>query len=136
MNKTQHIVSPILLIEDDYVDVLTVKRALKDIGINTPIVHKENGEKALNYLNNQDNLLPAVILLDLNMPRLNGLDFLEVLEKQARTKMIPTLVLTTSTEHHEKINSFDQNIIAYMVKPMDYKQFTKMLGIIKPYLDN
>jgi len=125
---------PILLVEDDYVDVLTVKRALRDIKVNNPLVHSENGEEALAYLADQNNPLPSIILLDLNMPKMNGLEFLEVVQHEQRICGVATVVLTTSTEHSEKIKSFRQNIIAYMIKPLDYSGFLEMMNSIKPYL--
>ena len=126
--------SPILLVEDDYVDVLTVKRALRDIKVNNPLVHSENGEEALAYLTDQNNPLPSIILLDLNMPKMNGLEFLEVVQDEQRICGVATVVLTTSTEHGEKIKTFRQNIIAYMIKPLDYSGFLEMMSSLKPYL--
>jgi len=89
---------PILLVEDDKIDAMTVKRALKDIKVYNRIDIAHNGEEALEYLNNPENELPCIILLDLNMPKMNGVEFLEIIKNNDRLKLIPTVVLTTSKE--------------------------------------
>lgn len=76
-------IKPILLIEDDYVDVITMKRALRELNIPNPLLHCHNGEVAMDYLSTHLNeQQPAIIFLDINMPRMNGLEFLELLEKK------------------------------------------------------
>jgi len=69
---------PILLVEDDQVDVMTVTRALKEIHVTNPLITLENGEEALKYLRDPDNVKPCIILLDLNMPLINGIEFMQV----------------------------------------------------------
>jgi len=124
---------PILLVEDDQVDVMTVKRALKEIHVTNPVVNLENGEEALKYLRDSDSAKPCIILLDLNMPIMNGIEFLQVAKHDARLKRIPVVVLTTSEEQQDKVNSFDLGVAGYMAKPVDYRQFVEVMRSIDAY---
>lgn len=124
---------PILLVEDDQVDVMTVKRALKEIHVTNPIVNLENGEEALKYLRDPDSIKPCIILLDLNMPIMNGIEFLQVAKYDAQLKRIPVVVLTTSDEQQDKVNSFDLGVAGYMAKPVDYLQFVEVMRSIDAY---
>ena len=124
---------PILLVEDDQVDVMTVKRALKEIHVTNPIVNLENGEEALRYLRDPDSIKPCIILLDLNMPIMNGIEFLQVAKHDAQLKRIPVVVLTTSDEQQDKVNSFDLGVAGYMAKPVDYLQFVEVMRSIDAY---
>ena len=124
---------PILLIEDDSIDVMTVKRAIKDLDITNEVVHSVNGEEALKYLKNQSNEEPSVILLDLNMPRMNGIEFLEVVKADQTLRKIPVVVLTTSKNEKDVIESFELSVAGYMVKPADYKMFVKTIRVINQY---
>ena len=124
---------PILLVEDDQVDVMTVKRALKEIHVINPVVNMENGEEALLYLRNPDNEKPCIILLDLNMPIMNGIEFLQVMKHDPLLRRIPVVVLTTSEEQQDKINSFDLGVAGYMAKPVDYRQFVEVMRTIDAY---
>lgn len=124
---------PILLVEDDQVDVMTVKRALKEIKVNNPVVNPENGEEALKYLRDPANEKPCIILLDINMPIMNGIEFLQVMKHDAQLRRIPVVVLTTSGEQQDKINSFDLGVAGYMAKPVDYRQFVEIMRTIDAY---
>lgn len=124
---------PILLVEDDQVDVMTVKRALKEIKVANPVVNLENGEEALNYLRDPAKPKPCIILLDLNMPIMNGIEFLEVVKHDALLRRIPVVVLTTSGEQQDKVNSFDLGVAGYMAKPVDYRQFVEVMRTIDAY---
>lgn len=124
---------PILLVEDDQVDVMTVKRALKEIHVTNPVVNMENGEEALKYLRDPNNAKPCIILLDLNMPIMNGIEFLQVDKHDTQLKRIPVIVLTTSEEQQDKVNSFDLGVAGYMTKPVDYRQFVEVMRSIDAY---
>lgn len=124
---------PILLVEDDQVDAMTVIRALKDIKVTNKLIRTENGEEALKFLRNESNLKPCIILLDLNMPRMNGIEFLKAAKNDAKLKMIPVIVLTTSHEEWDRIQSFNLGASGYMVKPVDYKQFVEVVRVIDLY---
>jgi CheY-like chemotaxis protein len=124
---------PILLVEDDQVDVMTIKRALKEIHVMNPVVHMENGEEALAYLRKQDNERPCIILLDLNMPIMNGIEFLQVVKHDDQLRRFPVIVLTTSEEQQDKLNSFNLGVAGYMAKPVDYRQFVEVIRSIDLY---
>ena len=124
---------PILLVEDDQVDKMTVVRALKEIHVTNPLVHRENGEEAVHYLQDAASEKPCIILLDLNMPIMNGLEFLKAVKNDDKLKRIPIVVLTTSEEQQDKINSFDLGVAGYMAKPVDYRQFVEVMRSIDAY---
>lgn len=122
----------ILLLEDDIVDVMTIKRAIKQLNISNELVVKENGEEGLEYLNTCDDL-PGIIFLDINMPKMNGIEFLEKIKPHEKWTQIPIVVLTTSKDQQDKLATFNQGISGYMVKPVDYPQFKDMIETIKNY---
>ncbi len=123
----------ILLVEDDEIDIMTVKRAVKKLNVTNPLAVANNGEEAIQYLEDHIDDLPGIILLDINMPRMNGLEFLGVIKKDERFIRIPVIVLTTSKEHQDRYESFNLNVAGYMVKPVDFADFTKVIGIIHKY---
>jgi CheY-like chemotaxis protein len=124
---------PILLVEDDRVDAMTVKRALKDLNVTNLLVHTLNGEEALNHLRAESNGNPCVILLDLNMPKMNGIEFLKVVKADDVLKSIPVVVLTTSQEEQDVVESFKLSAAGYIVKPVDYKKFVEAMRTIYIY---
>ena len=124
---------PILLVEDDDVDVMTVKRALKDLKVTNPLVRTTNGEEALEYLRTKSNKKPCVILLDLNMPKMNGVEFLKVVKADDELKKIPVVVLTTSKEEQDIVESFKLSVAGYMVKSVNYKKFVEAIRTINLY---
>ena len=124
---------PILLVEDDSVDAMTVKRALKELKVTNQLAHRVDGEGALEYLKDESNKKPCVILLDLNMPKMNGLELLEIIKKDETLKKTPVIVLTTSKEEHDIMETFKLSIAGYMVKPVDYKKFVEAIRAINLY---
>lgn len=125
-------VKPILLVEDDQVDVLTTRRALKEIHVTNPLVVCENGEEGLAYLRGAAER-PCLVLLDLNMPVMNGIEFLENVKSDASLRRIPTVVLTTSEEQEDKLRSFDLGAAGYMPKSLDYRRFVEVMRSIDTY---
>ena len=113
----------ILLVEDDIVDHMLVKRAFKELGITNTLKIITNGEVALDFLRDQGSEKPCIILLDLNMPKLSGLDFLKIIKSDEALKSIPVVVLTTSSEEQDKIQSFKLCVAGYMIKPAEYKNY-------------
>lgn len=125
---------PVLLVEDDDVDAMTVKRALKELRVTNPLIHKINGEEALDYLkDNQSNGKPCLVLLDLNMPKMNGIEFLRVVKDDEELKSIPIVVLTTSKEQQDKIESFRLSVAGYMLKSVNYQSFVDTIRTINLY---
>jgi CheY-like chemotaxis protein len=124
---------PILLVEDDRVDTMTVTRALKEIDVKNQVVHRENGEEALNYLKDATGDKPCIILLDLNMPIMNGIEFLRAVKNTETLRLIPVVVLTTSNEPQDKLNSFNLGVAGYMSKAVDYRQFVEIMRAIDSY---
>ncbi|NTU74142.1 response regulator [Candidatus Roizmanbacteria bacterium] len=125
--------NPILLVEDDRVDAMTVGRAFKEIGVKNRLDVVNNGEEALKYLRNEENDKPALILLDINMPKMNGIEFMRALKEDQRLRRIPVVVLTTSREDQDRIETFDLGAAGYMIKPVDYNQFVETVRAIDLY---
>ena len=119
------IIKPIMLVEDDQLDAMMVKRSLKDLKVTNPLVHSNNGREALEYLTDEGNKLPCVILLDLDMPETNGVEFLKIIKADDDLKEIPVVVLTTSKREQNVIEGFKLGVAGYMVKPADYKKFVE-----------
>lgn len=124
---------PVLLVEDDSVDAMTVSRAFKDLKIANQLVIRLNGEEALDYLRGNGNEKPCVILLDLNMPKMNGIEFLKIAKADEDMKKIPVIVLTTSKDDQDKVNSFEFSVAGYIVKPVDYTKFVEAMRILEMY---
>jgi len=124
---------PILLVEDDTIDIMTVKRALKELRISNELIVRGNGEDALEYLKNEDSVMPCIVLLDLNMPRMNGIEFLKAAKQDDRIRMLPIVVLTTSNQDQDKVESFMLSVAGYMVKPVSYINFVEVMKTIDMY---
>lgn len=131
---------PILLVEDDQVDVMTVKRALKVNKILNPLFVVSNGEEALKFLRHQGAFSdieksprPGIILLDLNMPVMNGIDFLKAVKADNDLKRIPVVVLTTSKADEDRVGSFNLSVAGYIVKPVEFEKFVEAVKLIDLY---
>ncbi len=122
-----------MLVEDDHVDAMTVRRAFRDLSITNILIRSVNGEEALNYLSNEKSPKPFLILLDLNMPKMNGIEFLKIIKADDRLKKIPVVVLTTSQEKRDVVRSFDLGAAGYMVKPVDYARFVEIIDTVLLY---
>ncbi len=126
-------VFPVLLVEDDDVHVRIFERAFKETGVDSPLFVTPNGEEALAFLRDSDNPAPGVIVLDLNMPRMNGFEFLRILNLDESLKKIPVVVLTTSGDRRDIEECFDLGVAGYMIKPVSYEEFLDMTGAIVRY---
>ena len=124
---------PIMLVEDDNIDAMTVRRAMKDLHVGNELVRACDGEQALDYLAKNRNRRPCLILLDLNMPKMNGLEFLRIIKADEDLKTIPVIVLTTSGEQRDIVESFKLGVAGYMVKSVDNAEFTEIMCQIYKY---
>jgi two-component system, response regulator len=124
----------ILLVEDNPSDIGLTKRALEKHRITNQLVVAENGQEALDYLfgtgahaGRDVTDLPTVVLLDLKMPKLNGLEVLRRIRDNPRTKRLPVVILTTSKDEQDILNSYDLGANSYIRKPVDFHQFAEAL---------
>jgi CheY-like chemotaxis protein len=124
----------ILLVEDDCVDVMAVKRVFRDLHVTNELVHAENGEEALRYLQDPGHEAPCLILLDLNMPKMGGLEFLQIVKADPGLQVIPVIVVTTSGEDQDKTRSFESGAAAYVIKCTTYGEFRERMRIIESYV--
>jgi CheY-like chemotaxis protein len=124
----------ILLVEDDQVDVMNVKRAFDRNRIGNPLYIAEDGIRALEILRSSE--MPRdrrIILLDLNMPRMNGIEFLRALREDPALHMTPVVVLTTSDDERDKINAYDLNVAGYLLKPVTFSNFVEVMATLNKY---
>lgn len=124
---------PILLVEDDQIDQMTIRRALKDIHVSNRLEVASDGEEALAMLKDPGREHPGIILSDINMPRMNGIELLRHLKADDELKRIPVVVLTSSQEEKDRLQSFDLSVAGYMLKPVDYLQFVEVVRAIDLY---
>lgn len=130
----------ILLVEDNPDDEALAIRALKRHHISNEIVVAHDGVEALDYLfgtglyeGRDINIKPTVILLDLKLPRINGLEVLRRLREDDRTKLLPVVVLTTSSEEQDLLNSYSLGCNSYIRKPVDFVQFSEAIRQLGMY---
>lgn len=123
----------ILLVEDDEVDVMNVKRAFSKNNIQNPIFVANNGVEALEMLEDKLIPLPRIIILDLNMPKMNGIEFLTIIRKDERFKHISVFVMTTSNEDSDKINAYNLNVAGYILKPLSFEKFLTSVATLKNF---
>lgn len=114
----------ILLVEDDDLDIISVQRSLKNIESEYELLTAYNGIEALNLLQHQA-ILPDVILLDLNMPKMNGIEFLRTLRASDSLKHIPVFIMTTSSESADRDQAEELGISGFIIKPLNYTDNTK-----------
>ena len=117
--------SLILLVEDDRDHEELTLGVLKELEVEHEIVVARDGAQALDFLlGGNMSVQPTLILLDLNMPKINGLDVLKRIRSEESTKRIPVVILTTSREEKDVIDSYNLGANSYIIKPVDYEQFT------------
>ncbi|WP_431241815.1 response regulator [Flavobacterium sp. P21] len=116
----------ILLIEDDELDTISVERSLKKLEIQYDLHTAYNGLEALQMLRKtEDPLIPDVILLDINMPKMNGIEFLKILRNDENLKDLKVFIMTTSSEGSDRVTAEKLGISGYIIKPLNYNDNTK-----------
>lgn len=123
----------ILLVEDDEVDVMNVKRAFSKNNIKNELFVAGNGVEALDMLRSMIVPLPRIIILDINMPKMNGIEFLKVLREDENLKNISVFVMTTSNEDSDKINAYNLNVAGYILKPLSFEKFITSVATLKNF---
>ena len=112
----------ILLIEDDAIEVMKFNRVLKTLNLNHKIIEANNGEEAIDVLKTKE-IIPDIIILDLNMPKLSGIEFLSILKNDDVLKYIPSIILTTSSNHKDMLECYKIGIAGYVLKPLKYEDY-------------
>lgn len=112
----------ILLIEDDAIEVMKFNRVLSTLNFKHKIIEANNGEEALAILEKKE-IIPDIIILDLNMPRINGIEFLRILKADSYLKYIPAIILTTSNNHRDVLECYKIGIAGYVLKPLKYEDY-------------
>ncbi|MCE7068041.1 response regulator [Dyadobacter sp. CY326] len=125
----------ILLVEDDEVDVMNVKRAFKKNNISNPLIVASNGIEALAVLRSptSDIPRPRIVLLDLNMPKMGGIEFLKEIRQDAELSSLSVFVMTTSNEDSDKIEAFNLNVAGYILKPLSMDRFISAVSTLNSY---
>ena len=130
----------ILLVEDNPGDEALVLRALKKHDIRNDVVTSHTGPEALDYLfgaglykDRDMEVMPALILLDLKLPKLDGLEVLYRLRRDERTSLLPVVIFTSSNEEHDQVNGYALGANSYVCKPVDFAQFSEVVRQIAIY---
>jgi len=130
----------VLLVEDDPAHAEIVRRNLEDFGVANRLIHVSDGEAALDFLYRRgayqdptDSPRPDLILLDLRLPRISGMEVLETVKADARVSQIPVVVLTTSAAESDVLRAYDHHVNSYLVKPVELAQFASLLKTLGYY---
>jgi CheY-like chemotaxis protein len=123
----------ILLVEDDEVDIKNIRRALARNNMHNDVFTASNGENALHLLREKVIPSPLVILLDLNMPKMDGIEFLAELRKDPMLKPISVVVMSTSSQEDDKLAAYKYNVSGYIVKSMDNEQFMESVDALRRF---
>ena len=121
----------VLFIEDDMIETMKMQRAISKFQSKHKIIEAKNGEEALNIL--KGGTLPDIILLDLNMPRMSGIEFLSILKEDEKLKYLPTIILTTSENRVDLLKCFEIGIAGYIIKPLKYEDYEAKLKRVFEY---
>ncbi|MEO1621294.1 MAG: response regulator, partial [Cyanobacteria bacterium J06632_3] len=126
-------ITNILLVEDDKVDVMNVKRSFKKANITNPLFVVSNGLEALEVLKDESEHVKMpkqrrLVLLDLNMPKMGGLEFLEALRADPDIKSTPVIVLTTSDQERDRVEAYNFNVAGYILKPVTFSNFAEVMA--------
>lgn len=130
----------ILLVEDNPQDELLILRALRKVNVGNKVDVVRDGQQAVDYLFQQGEFaglgapeLPAVVLLDIGLPRLSGLEVLERLRADARTALLPVVILTSSDEERDRLKSYENGANSFVRKPVDFTEFAETVARLGMY---
>ncbi|MBU2996695.1 response regulator [Cellulophaga baltica] len=122
----------VLFIEDDTIETMKLQRTVSKLQLKHNIIEAKNGEQALEVLKNATKL-PDIILLDLNMPRMSGIEFLSILKADEKYKYLPTIILTTSENRADLLECYRIGIAGYVIKPLKYEDYETKLKTVFEY---
>ncbi len=127
----------ILLVDDDKVDRMAVRRSFRELKIANPVIEASNGIEALERLRGENGYeqvpSPCLILLDLNMPRMGGIEFLEVLRSDPALRRMVVFVMTTSAAEEDRMQAYDKNVAGYILKQRLGQDFIELIGMLELY---
>ena len=128
----------ILLVDDDDVDIMTLQRAFKRNNISNPLFIANDGLQALDLLRGTNGAAkisppPRIIVLDINMPKMNGLEFLKEMRSDAELKNISVFVLTTSNDDKDKVEAYNYNVAGYIIKPITFENFVTAIAVLNSF---
>ncbi|AXT20367.1 response regulator [Flavobacteriaceae bacterium AU392] len=122
----------VLLIEDDTIEVMKLKRTISKLQLDHTLIEANNGDDALKILKQKDSL-PNIILLDLNMPKISGIEFLSILKDDEKLKHVPTIILTTSNNKKDLLECYKIGVSGYILKPLKYEEYVSKIEKVLSY---
>lgn len=122
----------VLLIEDNLIEIMKMHRTISLLKLNHKITEAKNGEEAIHILEDRSTL-PDIILLDLNMPKISGIEFLTMLKADEGLRHIPTIILTTSDNQRDLLECYRLGIAGYILKPLKYEDYIKKIEVTLSY---
>ncbi len=122
----------VLLVEDNLIEIMKMKRTISLLKLKHTLQEAKNGEDALHLLEDKSNI-PDIILLDLNMPKINGIEFLKIIKANDDLKHIPTIILTTSSNQKDLLECYRTGMSGYILKPLKYEDYVKKIETVLAY---
>lgn len=125
----------ILVVEDDQVDVMNIKRAFSKNQMKNEVFYASNGVEAWEMLKGENAIVPSpkVVLLDINMPKMNGLELLEKIRNDEELKSLSVFMLTTSDDENDKYRAKNLNVAGYIIKPVDFEKFVQAVATLNNF---
>ncbi len=123
----------ILLVEDNRQDEMLILRALRKVNLANEVEVARDGQQALDYLLAEDKPLPAVVMLDVGLPRIGGIEVLEQLRAAPRTRLLPVVILTSSDEERDRLRSYENGANSFVRKPLDFAEFAETVARLGVY---
>jgi len=122
----------VLMIDDDTIEIMKLNRVVSSMNLDHQITDAKNGEQALNFLEQKDGL-PDIIMLDLNMPKINGIELLTILKAKESLRHIPIIIVTTSSNNKDLLQCYKLGIAGYIIKPLKYKDYVNKIKKVLDY---